>query len=1117
MRCPRCGSETPEGILVCEACGAALQPRCPQCGRDNPPQFKFCGACGTPLPGRSPTPHPSQTDRRQLPARPGAPEAERRQLTVLFCDLVDSTALAGRLDPEEWREVVRSYQATCAEVVQRYEGHIAQYLGDGLLIYFGYPQAHEDDAQRAVRTGLGMVEALGKLNAQLEQDTGIHLAVRMGIHTGLVVVGEMGGSGRQEQLALGDTPNIAARLQGLAAPNTVVLSAGTRRLVEAYFTYAELGPQALKGVATPLTVSQVLGASGVQSRFDAAAPRGFTPMVGREQEVGLLLERWAHVKDGMGQVVVLSGEAGIGKSRLVQGLQERASGEGATCMPFRCSPYHTNSALYPVIEHLEQRLPFRSDDTPQDRVAILDRALAASRLPPAEVVPLLAALLSLPHPQGYAALNLSPQRQRHKTHEALVAWLLEEAERQPVLTVWEDLHWADPSTLELLSLVIDQAPAGRLLTLLTCRPEFRPPWSTRSHVMQLTLSRLGPSQVEVMLTRLTGGKVLPAEVVQQIVAKTDGVPLFVEELTTMVMESGLLREREDRYELTGPLPPLAIPVTLQDSLMARLDRLATVKAVAQLGATIGRTFSYDLFQAASPLDEATVQHGLRQLVEAALVYQRGVGPQATYMFKHALIQDAAYQSLLRSTRQQYHQRIAQVLEAQFPETAETQPELLAHHYTEAGLSEQAIRHWQRAGQRAVQRSANVEAIAHLTKGLAVLRTLPDAPERARQELALQVALSVPFILTRGYTAPEVEATCERARELCQQIGDIPQLFFPVYGLFRFYLMGGRFHTAHELAEQLVRLAQHAPDTAMPPIAYGAVGGVAFLRGEFATAHALFERDIARYDPDRQGSVIAQYDDDPGVIFPAFLALILWMRGYPDQAWQRSQDALTMATKLAHPFSQVFALIYAAIFHQLRREPRRTEERAEATRCVSTEQGFPYWWAWGTIMWGWALAEQGRHTDGMAQLRQGLEAYRATGATLWRPYCLGLLAEAQGKSGQPDEGLRVLEDALALAGTDDEERWYEAELYRLKGELLRRQVLPDEDHADICFRHALDVARRQEAKSLELRAAMSLSRLWQQQGKRDEARELLAPIYGWFTEGFDTADLQEAKVLLEELS
>jgi class 3 adenylate cyclase len=588
-----------------------------------------------------------------------APEAERRQLTVLFCDLADSTRLARQLDPEDLREVIRAYQATCVDVIQRFAGHVAQYLGDGLLIYFGYPQAHEDDTQRAVRTGLGILEAMGTLNTRLVHDKGVRLAVRLGIHTGLVVVvGEMGSGGRHEHLALGDTPNLAARLQSLAAPDTVVISDTTSRLVQGYFTCQELGVQALKGIDTPVRVWQVVGESAAQSRLDVAATTGLTPLVGREAEVTLLRERWAQSSEGLGQVVLLSGEAGIGKSRLVHVLTERVVEARVPRLTLRCSPYHTNSALYPVIEHLQRLTPGHRDASSAARLDTLEQTLQTAGLPVAEAVPLLAALLSLPVPARYPPLTLSPQRQKQQPQETLVAWLLAEAAQQPVLAVWEDLHWADPSSLELLGLLLDQVPTTRLFIVLTCRPEFRPPWPPRSYVTPLTLSRLTRPQIEELALRVTGEKPLPVEVVQQIVAKTDGIPLFVEELVKTILESGLVREEDSRYVLTGPLPPLAIPATLQDALMARLDRLAAVKDVAQLGAVLGREFSYALLQAVVPMDKPTLQHGLAQLVEAELLYQRGLLPQATYVYKHALIRDAAYESLLRSTRQQYHQRIA---------------------------------------------------------------------------------------------------------------------------------------------------------------------------------------------------------------------------------------------------------------------------------------------------------------------------------------------------------------------------------------------------------------------------------------------------------------------------
>jgi class 3 adenylate cyclase/predicted ATPase len=1044
---------------------------------------------------------------------PRPSDAERRQLTVMFCDLVDSTALASQLDPEDLREVIRAYQATCAEVIQRFEGHIAQYLGDGLLVYFGYPQAHEDDAQRAIRTGLGIVEVMATLNSRLAQRQGVRLAIRMGIHTGLVVVGEMGGGGRLEHLALGETPNIAARLQGLAAPDTIVISEVTARLVEGYFISHALGMQDLKGLAHPLRVYRVLHVSETQTRLDVGAIRGLTPLVGRDAEVAFLRERWTQVQDGLGQVVLLNGEPGIGKSRLVQVLKEQVAGERYTRIEYRCASHTQHSALYPVITHLERALAFTRDDTPDDKLRKLEAALAPSAWPLPDTVPLLAALLSLPLPAHSPPLTLTPQRQRQKTLEALLAWLCAEAMRQPVLFIVEDLHWIDPSTLEFLTLLITQEPTARILTVLTCRPEFHPPWPLRAHVTLLTLSRLAHPQAAQMMLQMTGDRPLPMEIVQQIVAKTDGVPLFVEELTKMVLESGLLLERDDRYAPTGPLPPLAIPATLHDSLMARLDRLAPVKAVAQLGAVLGRTFSYELLQAMTPLNEASLQQALAQLVDAELLYQRGLPPQATYTFKHALIQDAAYESLLRSTRQQYHQRIAQLLEAQFAETVETHPELLAQHYTEAGLAEQAVGYWYQAGQRAHERSAHVEAIGHLTKGLEVLTTLPDTREHRQQELDLQLTLGPALAATKGLAAPETGHAYMRARELCQQVGETPLLFPVLGGLMIFYLNRGEGQTARELGEQMLSLAQRVHDPAGLAHAHLSLGNALFFLRVWDAARTHLEQGIAFYSaqqPRSQGFLTETHEGIFGLIR---LAQVLWELGYPDQAVQRSHEALTLARELAHPASVVTALFFAADIYMRRREGQRTYEQAEAALVLAREHGFAFRVAQATILRGWALVEQGQGATGIAQICQGQDALRATGSR-GGAYPSALLAEAYGKVGQREEGLRVIAEALAQG---DSSEGGAVELYRLKGELLLRQRIPDAPEAETCFRQALDIARRQQAKSLELRAAMSLARLWQCHGKRAEARALLAPIYGWFTEGFDTADLQEAKALLEELT
>jgi class 3 adenylate cyclase/predicted ATPase len=1053
------------------------------------------------------------------PPPPSTPEAERRQLTVMFCDLVESTKLSSQLDPEEYREVVRAYQSACTEVIQHYDGHIAQLLGDGLLVYFGYPQAHEDDAQRAVRAGLGILNAMGALNQRLPQAKGLQLSLRMGIHTGLVVVGEMGGAGRQEQLALGEVPNLAARLQGLAESNTVVISDATSRLVQGYFACQDLGAQTLRGVAEPVQVYCVLQESGARGRLDVAVTRGLTPLVGREQEVGLLVERWEQVKAGQGQVVLLTGDAGIGKSRLVQMLKDHVADEPYIRWECRNSEYYQNTALFPLVDLFQRILRFEAHETPEEKFGKLEHALSQYRVPLEESVQLFAPLLSVPIPENpYPPLTLSPQRQRQKTLETIVAILLELAERQPVLLIIEDLHWTDPSTLELLNLVLDQTPTASVLVLLTCRPTFQPSWSHRAYLTEITVNRLSQPQIKRMTAHVAGDKPLSQEVCVQIADKTDGVPLFVEEITKAILESGHLKEVDGHYHLTGSLPSMAIPATLQDALMARLDRLVTAKAVAQYAAVIGRQFAYDLLSTVSQLDAATLQRELGRLVEAEIVYQRGVPPQATYTFKHALIQDAAYESLLKSTRQQYHQRIAQVLEAQFPDTALLQPELVAHHYTEAGLSAQAVLYWQKAGQRAVERSAYAEAITHLSKGLEVLKTLADTPEHLQQELDLQLALGPVLVVIRGPASPAVEQAYARAQELCQQVGETPQHFPVLWGLWRFYNNRAEYQRARALGERLLSLAQQVHDAALLLEAHHALWATLLWSGEFASARAHLEQGSALYDPQQHHAHARLYGHDPGVCGLSCAALSLWSLGYPDQTLQSMREALTLAQALAHPPSLAPALDFATMLHQSRREQQATYERAEALMALATAQGFAQHLALATIMRGWVLAAQGQGAEGTAQLRQGLAAYQATGTERRRPYYLALLAEAYGSIGQTAEGLSLLAEALATVDRTGERGWA-AELHRLQGELLLAQAGERQrvSEAEACLHQALDVARRQQAKSWELRAAMSLSRLWQQQGKRAEAYELLAPIYGWFTEGFDTADLQEAKALLEALT
>jgi len=1045
-------------------------------------------------------------------------EAERRQLTVMFCDLVGSTALAEQLDPEELREVVRAYQQTSAAVIERFDGHIAQYLGDGLLVYFGYPTAHEDDAVRAVRAGLAIVGVGALQHRAVGATSRSPLQIRIGIHTGPVVVGAMGGGNRHEQLALGETPNIAARIQGQAEPDTVVISAATYRLVEGFFDCEERGRPVLKGVFTPITLYHVSKEGEAQSRFQVVARKGLTPLVGREHEQAFLHERWERVKDGTGQVVLLSGEPGIGKSRLVEVLKEKVEREGAHCLELRCSPYAQNSALQPVIEHLQRMLQLHPDDSPEEKLRKFTVGAHGCAPLQKDAIPLLAALLSLPHPGGYPPLTLSPQKQKEKTHEAIVAWLCEAAQQQAVVYAWEDLHWADPSTLELLTLFLAQVPTTRLLSVLTHRPEFTPSWGSRSYLSQLSLSRLGRTHVETMVEKIPGGKVLPVEVIQHIVSKTDGVPLFVEELTKSVVETVGATGR-------SPLHSFDIPATLQDSLMARLDRLGTAKELAQLGATIGREFNYALLEAVSLLDEDTLQRGLRQLVDAELVFQSGVPPQSRYLFKHALVQDTAYQSLLKSRRYQLHQSVAQVLVEQFPEAVESQPELVAHHYTEAGLKEQAIPYWQQAGQRAVQRSANEEAVRHLTTGLELLKTLPETPERTQQELSSQLTLGGLRIATHGFASPEAEQAFRRARELCELTGDKAQVFPVLCNMVMYHAMRGEYLKARELAEEVFRIAKDSRDPDLLIEAHYQQGHTLEWVGQYPEALAHVEQGIALYDPQRHRAHTLRYGQDPGVACRVHAMQVLWLLGYPDQALVRAQEALALTQDLSHANTTGYAMADMVHAHQLRGEWSAAQAQGEAALGFAAEFGLPYFAAQVSMVLGSALAWQGCYEEGISKMRQGLAAQSAAGGQGLLQFFLSLHLEAYIETGQFEDGWTVLKEALTIRPKSGE-RYWEEEVYRLNGELLlaeARHNLTAQGtqqraaiEAEACFQHALETAREQKTKSLELRAATSLARLWQQQGKQKDAHRMLSEIYNWFTEGFDTKDLQEAKALLAEL-
>jgi class 3 adenylate cyclase/predicted ATPase len=1040
--------------------------------------------------------------------------AERRQLTVMFVDLVGSTPLAARLDPEETGELLGAYQDRVAGEVTRFEGHVAKFMGDGVLAYFGWPAAHEDEAERAVRAGLAAVAAV----ARLEAPDGTRLAARVGIATGLVVVGELVGGTEEarERAVTGETPNLAARLQALAPPGGVVAAASTRRLLGEVFELEDLGPLAVKGLAGPIRAFRVGAERGDIGRFEARQAGGPAPMVGRDQELALLLERWRLARDGKGQAVLLTGEPGIGKSRLVCALSEALVGEPHVPIRWQCSPYHVDSSLWPVVRHLEQAACFEAGDGDEERLAKLEALLRADPDEAARAVPLLASLLGVEAGDRYPPLDLTPQRRRAATLEALERQLLAPARAGPVLLLVEDVHWIDPTTLELVELLLGRVVASPVLVVLTARPEFQEHLGAHAHLTRLGLTRLGRGDAAAIVGGITGGRPLPDEVGAEIVRRTDGVPLFVEELTKAVLEADLLRDRGDRYELAGPLPPLAIPSTLHDSLMARLDRLAPVKEVAQVAACLGREFDHALLAAVSPLGAAKLGAALDRLVAAELVFRRGAAPGAVYAFKHALVRDAAYDSLLKSKRRQLHARIATVLEERFPGTAEMQPEVLARHCTEAGLTERAVGHWYRAGRQAMARSATAEALAQLTRGLELLAVLPGGPDRDRAEVDLRIALGGALIAAKGWAAPEVGEAYERARELCNEETHLPQLLAALSGVYVHHLHRFGTSVALRTAEELLRLAERQQDTAAQVAGHRFVAVSAMFSGRLAAAVPHFEQALALYDPADRTSPVYLWAPDSRVAILSFTALILLWRGYPDRAVARSQEALAAAHELGHAYTTCHALFLNCWLHQLRGEAGIVRQRVAAAVALATEHGLSAWAADRIVLHGWALAAEGEVAAGMAELRQGFAAERASGVLLFQPSFRGLLADTCTRAGDATEALALLAEALAIVDKI-EVRWFEAELHRLKGEALLRTASADAAESEACFGRAIDVARQQGARWWELRAATSLARLWAERGERRRAHDLLAPVHAWFTEGADTSSLKSAAALLDSLA
>jgi predicted ATPase len=981
-----------------------------------------------------------------------------------------------------------------AEVITGFDGFVSRYMGDGVLVYFGYPSAHEDDAERAVRAGLGLIDAVGRLDVR-----SVKLQARVGIATGLVVVGDLIGKGSaQEQSVVGETPNVAARLQALAEPDTVVIASGTRRLLGDLFEYRDLGAVEIKGIVAPVPAWQVVRPSAVASRFEALRGSALTPLVGRDEEIDLLLRRWARAKTGDGQVVLISGEPGIGKSRITAELEGHLHAEPHIRLRYFCSHYHQDSALYPFVDQLGRASGFVADDPPAARLEKLE-ALLGLAAPPDEDVAFLVDLLSLPTAGRHPLPNLSPQGKKEKTLEGLIRQLKGLTRQQPVLMVFEDAHWIDPTSRELLDLTIERVRDLPVLLIVTFRPEFQPPWTGQPQVTMLTLNRLDRRDRSALVAQIAGGKALPHEVVAQIVDRTDGVPLFIEELTKSVLESGV--------------PLAGIPTTLHDSLMARLDRLASVRLVAQIGAAIGRHFPYVLLRAVSDLPEDELQASLARLVASELVFHRGTPPDAVYTFKHALVQDAAHGSLLHSTRQQLHARIAKALKAHSPELMDSQPELFAQHYAEAWLVEKSVAYWGKAGHRSAARSAMAEAAAQFQKALDQLALLPDDPERQQQELEFYSALAAVLHVVKGHAAPETGQAYARARKLWEQLGSPSEFLGVPYGQSRYHVHRGELDLAHRLAEDLLRLSRQRNNSAGLVLGHLSSGMTLRIRGRLALSRSHLEELLALYDPTSHSSLVDQAGIYPQNNAQSSLAIVLSCLGYPDQALSRCDAAIAEARRLAHLPSLAVSLVNSTRVLSLVGDNAALNKFADQLYAVTAEQGFPVWRAQGIIFRGWVKVKNGDLTEGISLLRSGSAAYRSTGAELWMPQYIAFLASAYEIAGQVEEGLTRLDEALQLVERTGE-RWFSAELNRHKGQLLLRQGHPDA--AEELYREALSIAKEQEAKLWELRAAVSLARLRRDQDRPADAGDLLVPVYGWFTEGFDTPDLKDAKALLDEL-
>jgi class 3 adenylate cyclase/tetratricopeptide (TPR) repeat protein len=1104
--CPSCGSEIAGDARFCPQCGTPQALRCAACGHANAAGSRFCAQCGAKLgepAGAAPAvsaPTPAAAPPSPAPPR-AATSAERRQLTVMFCDLVGSTALSRRLDPEDLREVIAAYHSCVAEVVGRFGGYVAKYMGDGVLVYFGYPEAHEADAENAVRAALALVAAI----AQRFAANGSH-QVRVGIATGLVVVGELLGAGEaQERNVVGETPNLAARLQAVAAPNTVVIGATTRRLAGELFEYEAIAPRELKGFAEPVTAFRVMRERTIASRFEALRAATLTPLVGREEEMELLARRWQQVRDGEGRVVLIAGEPGIGKSRLTAALEQSIEREAHTCLRYFCQPHTQASALAPILAQLHHAAGFAPDDTAAAKRAKLEKLLA-----PGSDVELFAELLGLTATPAPAPSERDPQMKRRKILAVLLQQLEQLTARNPALMLFEDVQWADPTTLELLSMTIERLQALPILLVATLRPDYQPPWAGQPHVTTLALNRLSQRERARLVDHITGGKTLPAGLLEQIVERTDGVPLFVEELTKSVLESEALHERGDQ-----PAQQLAIPTTLHASLMSRVDRLGSAREVLQIGAAIGREFSYEVLATVAGLPDAVLQDALIRLTEAELVYLRGTVPNAVYTFKHALIADAAYSTMLRARRQQLHTTIALVLEKRFPELAASTPEMIAQQFERAGNTAKAIEYWQRAGERDLRRFALKESMAHYSNALRLVAALEDTPQRSALELSVRLGLAMATQMALGQTSKEAGAHYERALALSQALpGRGRERFLATWGIWMYRAMTQRSAEAFAIADDLLAIARELDDSDLLLEAYHAYMPSVLSRGDLSQTKAAADEVIRLYDRERHRDHAYYFGGhDARVCAQGFSSLCLWGLGQLDQAEQMTRQCIADARALGHAFSLAHSLNLASRTLVVLGDVETCRAVAEELHDIAERNKFPWPLSQARLLRGWLKCCDGDYDAGIEQMLRAVD--EPISKVGW-PMLMTWIADRQVRAGHLDDALRSLERALAESG-GVQEAFYEAETIRLRGEVLLALSPANAAEAEAVFRNALALAARRSFRTSELRTAASLARLLAGDGREREARDLLAPVYATFTEGFTRPDLQAAKALLVELS